>query len=86
MAEDIRNTIQTTGIQAFEKKYENPDVSKDLNIQWINCWNNTSSTINMYGHLNWNTPLNKNLIYHNRKNRHTPNLIKTMNAFRSKFN
>ena len=26
MAEDIRNTIQTTGIQAFEKKYENPDV------------------------------------------------------------
>lgn len=26
MAEDIRNMIQTTGIQAFEKKYENPDV------------------------------------------------------------
>ena len=26
MAEDIRNTIQTAGIQAFEKKYENPDV------------------------------------------------------------
>ena len=47
----------------INNKYENPDVSKDLNIQNINCWNNTSSTINMYGHLNWNTPLNKNLIY-----------------------
>ena len=46
----------------INNKYENPDVSKDLNIQNINCWNNTSYSLNTYGPLNWNSKLNPNFI------------------------
>ena len=46
----------------INNKYENPDVSKDLNITYINAWTNTTKSLNTYGPLNWNTPLNPNFI------------------------
>ena len=46
----------------INNKYENPDVSKDLNIQWVNAWTNTTESLNTYGPLNWNSKLNPNFI------------------------
>ena len=46
----------------INNKYENPDVSKDLNIRWINAWNNTTDSLHTTGPFNWNTPLNPNFI------------------------
>ena len=47
----------------INNKYENPDVSKDLNITYVNAWTNTTKSLNTYGPLNWNSSLNKNLVY-----------------------
>ena len=47
----------------INNKYENPDVSKDLNITYVNAWTNTTKSLNTYGPLNWNSYLNDNLTY-----------------------
>ena len=46
----------------INNKYENPDVSKDLNISYINAWNSTANALNTYGPLNWNSLINPNFI------------------------
>ena len=48
----------------INNKYENPDVSKDLNIKKVNAWNNsiTSGAGSTYASsFTWNTPLNPNI-------------------------
>ena len=48
----------------INNKYENPDISKDLNIQYINAWNNSitpSEGSTFASSFTWNTPLNPNI-------------------------
>ncbi|MDY2903159.1 MAG: hypothetical protein SOU07_06955, partial [Bacilli bacterium] len=46
----------------INNKYENPDVSKDLNIKKVNAWNSSTYTLSTFGPFNWNSRLNQNFI------------------------
>ena len=46
----------------INNKYENPDVSKDLNIKKVNAWNGSTYALSTFGPFNWNSRLNQNFI------------------------
>ena len=46
----------------INNKYENPDVSKDLNINWVNAWGTSDNSYTYVYSFTWNTPLNPNFI------------------------
>ena len=45
----------------INNKYENPDVSKDLNIAYVNAWRTGNSSPTYVSSFTWNTPLNPNI-------------------------